>query len=54
MSLLVVGAGPAGIAAALQARELGAEVTLLEGDQAGGTVSIAGRRQSASWPEPRS
>lgn len=37
MSLLVVGAGPAGIAAALQARELGAEVTLLEADQAGGT-----------------
>ena len=37
MRLVVVGAGPAGIAAALQARELGAEVTLLEGDQAGGT-----------------
>lgn len=32
-----MGAGPAGIAAALQARELGAEVTLLEADQAGGT-----------------
>jgi succinate dehydrogenase/fumarate reductase flavoprotein subunit len=28
MSLLVVGAGPARIAAALQARELGAEVTV--------------------------
>ena len=37
MSLVVVGAGPAGIAAALQARELGAEVTLLEADVAGGT-----------------
>jgi pyruvate/2-oxoglutarate dehydrogenase complex dihydrolipoamide dehydrogenase (E3) component len=37
MSLLVLGAGPAGIAAALQARELGARVTLLEADQAGGT-----------------
>jgi pyruvate/2-oxoglutarate dehydrogenase complex dihydrolipoamide dehydrogenase (E3) component len=37
MSLLVVGAGPAGIAAALQARELGAEVTLLDADVAGGT-----------------
>jgi pyruvate/2-oxoglutarate dehydrogenase complex dihydrolipoamide dehydrogenase (E3) component len=35
--LVVVGAGPAGIAAALQARELGAEVTLLEADRAGGT-----------------
>ena len=37
MKLVVVGAGPAGIAAALQARELGAGVTLLEADQAGGT-----------------
>jgi pyruvate/2-oxoglutarate dehydrogenase complex dihydrolipoamide dehydrogenase (E3) component len=37
MRLLVLGAGPAGISAALQARELGAEVTLLEADQAGGT-----------------
>jgi len=37
MRLLVLGAGPAGIAAALQARELGAEVTLLEAGQAGGT-----------------
>jgi pyruvate/2-oxoglutarate dehydrogenase complex dihydrolipoamide dehydrogenase (E3) component len=35
--LVVVGAGPAGIAAALQARLLGAEVTLLEADRAGGT-----------------
>jgi len=35
--LLVVGGGPAGAAAALQARELGAEVTLLEADQVGGT-----------------
>ncbi len=37
MRLVVVGAGPAGIAAALQAQELGAEVTLLEADRAGGT-----------------
>jgi pyruvate/2-oxoglutarate dehydrogenase complex dihydrolipoamide dehydrogenase (E3) component len=35
--VLVVGAGPAGAAAALQARELGADVTLLEADQVGGT-----------------
>ena len=33
----MVGGGPAGAAAALQARELGAEVTLLEADQVGGT-----------------
>lgn len=37
MKLVVLGAGPAGIAAALQGRELGAEVTVLEADQAGGT-----------------
>jgi len=36
-SLLVVGGGPAGITAALQARELGAQVTLLEAGQVGGT-----------------
>ena len=34
---LLVGAGPAGITAALQARELGARVTLLEAGQVGGT-----------------
>ena len=37
LSLLVVGGGPAGITAALQARELGAQVTLLEAGQIGGT-----------------
>ena len=36
-SVLVVGGGPAGITAALQARELGAQVTLLEAGQVGGT-----------------
>jgi pyruvate/2-oxoglutarate dehydrogenase complex dihydrolipoamide dehydrogenase (E3) component len=37
MQVVVLGAGPAGISAALQAAELGAEVTLLEKDKAGGT-----------------
>ncbi len=37
MRLAVVGAGPAGITAALHARELGAEVVLLEADRIGGT-----------------
>jgi len=37
MRVLVVGGGPAGAAAALQARELGADVTLLEADRVGGT-----------------
>ena len=33
----MIGAGPAGMSAALQARELGAETTLLEADEVGGT-----------------
>jgi pyruvate/2-oxoglutarate dehydrogenase complex dihydrolipoamide dehydrogenase (E3) component len=37
MKLLVIGGGPAGITAALQAREFGARVTLLEARQVGGT-----------------
>jgi pyruvate/2-oxoglutarate dehydrogenase complex dihydrolipoamide dehydrogenase (E3) component len=37
MKLVVLGAGPAGLTAALQARELHAEVTLLESTRVGGT-----------------
>ncbi len=37
VSLLVVGGGPAGVTAALQAREFGAHVTLVEAAQVGGT-----------------
>ena len=37
ISLLVVGGGPAGVTAALQASELGGQVTLLEAGQVGGT-----------------
>jgi pyruvate/2-oxoglutarate dehydrogenase complex dihydrolipoamide dehydrogenase (E3) component len=37
VTLLVAGGGPAGVTAALQARELGARVTLLEAGQVGGT-----------------
>ena len=37
ISLLVVGGGPAGTTAALQASELGGQVTLLEAGQIGGT-----------------
>ncbi|MBK7093868.1 MAG: NAD(P)-binding domain-containing protein [Saprospiraceae bacterium] len=37
--LLIVGAGPAGIAAALQATKLGMKVIVLEQDSLGGTVS---------------
>jgi pyruvate/2-oxoglutarate dehydrogenase complex dihydrolipoamide dehydrogenase (E3) component len=35
--VLVIGGGPAGTSAALQARQLGADVTLLEADRVGGT-----------------
>ena len=37
MKLIVLGGGPAGLTAALQARELHAEVTLLESNRVGGT-----------------
>src|SRR5271168_4047174 len=37
VSLLIVGGGPAGVTAALQARELGAQVALLEAGKIGGT-----------------
>ncbi len=62
MRLLVVGGGPAGVHAALQARELGENVTLLEAEQVGGTnwnrgpalvrtLARAARlvRESSSW-----
>src|SRR5215472_11483834 len=37
MDLLILGGGPAGVTAALRARELGASVTLLECKRIGGT-----------------
>lgn len=37
MDVIILGGGPAGITAALRARELGAEVTLLESKRIGGT-----------------
>ena len=42
MRLLVIGGGPAGMAAALQAPELGADVTLLESRSVGGTSLHSG------------
>ena len=42
VSVLVVGGGPAGVTAALQASELGARVTLLEAAQVGGTSLNSG------------
>lgn len=37
VAALVIGGGPAGLSAAVQARELGADVTVLEAEQIGGT-----------------
>ena len=42
VSVLVVGGGPAGVTAALQACELGARVTVLEAAQVGGTSLNSG------------
>ncbi len=61
--LLVIGGGPAGVSAALRARELGARVTLLESKRVGGTsinegpapirtIARAARlaRDAKTWP----
>ncbi len=40
--LVVIGGGPAGVTAALRARELGAEVILIEGEKLGGTCTNDG------------
>jgi pyruvate/2-oxoglutarate dehydrogenase complex dihydrolipoamide dehydrogenase (E3) component len=63
MRLLVLGGGPAGLNAALQARELNAQVMLIEADRLGGTslnrgpapvrsLARAARlvRDTQSWP----
>lgn len=40
--LIVLGGGPAGVTAALRARELGAQVALVERDRLGGTCTNDG------------
>jgi pyruvate/2-oxoglutarate dehydrogenase complex dihydrolipoamide dehydrogenase (E3) component len=42
LDLIVIGGGPAGVVAALRARELGAEVTLVERGEMGGTCTNDG------------
>jgi glycine/D-amino acid oxidase-like deaminating enzyme len=49
MRVLVVGVGPAGATAVIQAVELGADVTLLEAEQVGGPTSTTGRRRSPRY-----
>ncbi len=50
VAALVIGGGPAGLSAAVQARELGADVTVLEAEQIGGTSLNRARPRSALWP----
>src|SRR5699024_12785576 len=38
INIIVVGGGPAGVQAAMRARELGAQVTLIESERLGGTA----------------
>ena len=53
MELLVLGGGPAGATAAMHARELGAQVTLVEANRAGGTSIKMGRPRCEHWPGRR-
>ena len=47
--LIVIGGGPAGVTAALRARELGASVTLVERDRLGGTCTNDGCVPTRAW-----
>ena len=48
-NVLVIGGGPAGVTAALRARELGAEVTLVEKSRLGGTCTNDGCVPTRVW-----
>ena len=50
--LVVIGGGPAGVTAALRARELGAEVVLIERDKLGGTCTNDGCVPTRRSPRP--
>ena len=47
--LIVIGGGPAGVTAALRARELGARVVLVEKDRLGGTCTNDGCVPTRAW-----
>ena len=51
MKITVLGAGPAGYAAAVRAAQKGAEVTLVEGEQLGGTCLNRGCIPTKAWVE---
>ncbi len=53
MRVVVLGGGPAGMSAALHARELGAEVTLLEARRSEARVSTTAQRRCGRWLVPR-
>ena len=52
MSQLMVGGGPAGVTAAMQAMELGADATLLEAHVVGGTNLNSGPAPVPPCPGP--
>ena len=52
MRLLLVGGGPAGAKSAMQARELYADVTLLEAQRSGGTNLNSGPAPVPPCPGP--
>jgi pyruvate/2-oxoglutarate dehydrogenase complex dihydrolipoamide dehydrogenase (E3) component len=47
--IIVIGGGPAGVTAALQARELGASVALVERGRMGEPVPMMGAHLPACW-----
>jgi pyruvate/2-oxoglutarate dehydrogenase complex dihydrolipoamide dehydrogenase (E3) component len=51
--VIVIGGGPAGVTVALQARELGAAVALVEHGPLGGTCTNDGCLPTRGWPTPR-
>jgi pyruvate/2-oxoglutarate dehydrogenase complex dihydrolipoamide dehydrogenase (E3) component len=50
--VIVIGAGPAGVVAALRAADLGAETALITRDEFGGMGPMTGQFQCAHWPMP--
>ncbi len=47
--LLIIGAGPAGVGAAIQARMMGQKLLLLEKDEVGGRLALARRLDNFRW-----
>ena len=50
LDVVVIGAGPAGVLAALRAADLGARTALVTRDEFGGMAAITDRFQCGHWP----